>query len=145
MVKLRLRRTGRKKHPVYKIVAADSRSPRDGRFIESLGTYNPNINPAQVEVKENRVFHWLKSGALPTPTVRNLLSRKGILLKMNLQKRGFDENKIEEEFNKWMAVQTSKIQKSQEKKLRRKVHSKAKSKSEKPESKEVQPVPETPE
>jgi small subunit ribosomal protein S16 len=120
LVKLRLRRVGRKKLPIYKIVAADSRSPRDGRFIEALGTYNPNSNPAQVEVNETRIYHWLKTGARPTFTVKNLLSRKGILLKMNLIKKGLDENKIQEEFGKWLSYQTIKMQKEVDKKLRTK-------------------------
>lgn len=118
MVKLRLRRVGRKKLALYKIVAADSRAPRDGRFIESVGTYNPNLNPAQVEVKEDRIFYWLKSGAQPTFTVRNLLSRKGILMKLNLIKRGFDAGKIDEEFSKWVSYQAVKLQNEQQKKLK---------------------------
>ncbi len=120
MVKLRLRRTGRKKAPMYKIVAADSRAPRDGRFIESVGTYNPGVHPAVVEVKEDRVFHWLKNGATPTNTVKNLLSRKGMMLKLHLSKKGADAAKINDEHAKWSSVQEAKLQKEHEKKLARK-------------------------
>jgi len=120
LVKLRLRRTGRKKAPMYKIVAADSRAPRDGRFIESVGTYNPGVHPAVVEVKEDRVFHWLKNGATPTNTVKNLLSRKGMMLKLHLSKKGADAAKINDEHAKWSSVQEAKLQKEHEKKLARK-------------------------
>src|SRR5438552_16624360 len=96
---------GRKKLPIYKIVATDSRAPRDGRFIEAVGTYNPNVNPAEVTLKEERVFHWLDSGAQPTDTVRNLLSRNGLLLKTHLRKKKASPEKIEEEFAKWQTTQ----------------------------------------
>jgi len=124
LVKLRLRRVGRKKLSVYKIVAADSRAPRDGRFIESVGTYNPNMNPAQIDVSEDRVLHWLKSGAQPTYTVKNLLTRKGLMLKMNLIKRGLDQDKIDEEFSKWVSYQAVKLQKGQATKLKAKAKKK---------------------
>ena len=94
-VRIRLRRMGRKKRPFYRIVAADSRSPRDGRFIETLGTYNPLTEPATVEVKEERIFYWLQNGAQPTQTVKNLLRRKGIWLKWDLMKHGADEAKTQ--------------------------------------------------
>ena len=81
MVKLRLRRAGKKKHPIYKIVAADMRSPRDGRFIEAVGQYDPNVNPIFLTVKEERVLYWLRNGAQPTDTVRSLLQRKGVWLR----------------------------------------------------------------
>jgi small subunit ribosomal protein S16 len=139
LVKLRLRRVGRKKLPIYKIVAADSRSPRDGRFIESLGTYNPNSNPAHVEVNETRVYHWLKAGAKPTYTVKNLLSRKGILLRLSLMKKGLDESKVQEEFGKWMSYQTVKLQKETEKKLRKKDKKKKKAAAEHVVKKEAEP------
>jgi len=96
---------GRKKRPYYRIVVADSRSPRDGRFIETVGTYNPLTEPFQVEVKEDRVIYWLKNGAQPSQTVRSLLSRKGIWLKWDLMKNGADEAKINEEFKKWELLQ----------------------------------------
>ena len=79
-VKLRLKRMGAKKRPFYRIVAADSRSPRDGRFIETVGTYNPIVEPAEIKVDEEKAIKWLNNGALPTDTVRNLLSKAGIML-----------------------------------------------------------------
>ena len=134
MVKLRLRRIGRKKLPLYKIVAADSRAPRDGRFIEAVGNYDPNNNPPTVDVQEERVLHWLKSGAKPTDTVKNLLSRKGIILKHHLIKKGADEHKINEEITKWSSLQEAKMQKMAEKRLKRKISKKKKSaEGEKPE------------
>ena len=80
-VKLRLKRMGAKQKPFYRVVAADSRSPRDGRFIETVGTYNPIKEPAEVTFKEDRVMYWLSNGAIPTDTVRNLLSKQGIMKK----------------------------------------------------------------
>ena len=80
-VKIRLKRMGAKQKPFYRVVAADSRSPRDGRFIETVGTYNPIKEPAEVTFKEDRVMYWLSNGAIPTDTVRNLLSKQGIMKK----------------------------------------------------------------
>ena len=80
-VKLRLKRMGAKQKPFYRVGAADSRSPRDGRFIETVGTYNPIKEPAEVTFKEDRVMYWLSNGAIPTDTVRNLLSKQGIMKK----------------------------------------------------------------
>ncbi|MCL2567862.1 MAG: 30S ribosomal protein S16 [Oscillospiraceae bacterium] len=79
MVKIRLRRMGAKKRPFYRIVVADSRSPRDGRSIEEVGTYNPLTEPAEITVKADRVQEWIKNGAQPTDTVRALLKRVGAL------------------------------------------------------------------
>ena len=80
-VKIRLKRMGSKKKPFYRIVLADSRSPRDGRFIETVGTYNPLKNPAEVVLKEEDVLNWLQKGAQPSDTVRNILSKEGIMQK----------------------------------------------------------------
>ncbi|MDN6517027.1 MAG: 30S ribosomal protein S16, partial [Enterococcus sp.] len=80
-VKIRLKRMGSKKKPFYRIVVADSRSPRDGRFIETVGTYNPLKNPAEVVLKEEDVLNWLQKGAQPSDTVRNILSKEGIMQK----------------------------------------------------------------
>ncbi|MDQ3831343.1 MAG: 30S ribosomal protein S16 [Candidatus Tectomicrobia bacterium] len=77
-VKIRLRRIGAKKKPIYRVVIADSRSPRDGRFIETVGHYNPLVNPPQISVDEERVQQWLKWGAQPTDTVKSLLARIGV-------------------------------------------------------------------
>ena len=79
MVKIRLRRMGAKKAPFYRIVVADARSPRDGRCIEEVGTYNPLTNPATVEVDKEKVQAWIKNGAQPTDTVRGLLKNAGVL------------------------------------------------------------------
>ena len=87
-VKLRLIRMGAKKAPFYRIVAADSRAPRDGRFIELLGTYNPCTDPAQVTIKEEEVLKWLNNGAQPSDTVKNLLSKEGIIKKFADSKSG---------------------------------------------------------
>ena len=87
-VKLRMTRMGAKKRPFFRIVAADSRSPRDGRFIELLGTYNPFTNPAQVNLKEEEILKWLNNGAQPSDTVRNLLSKQGIMKKFADSKQG---------------------------------------------------------
>ena len=79
---------GAKKAPFYRIVAADARSPRDGRFIEQLGTYDPKTNPATVTLKEEEILKWLANGAQPTDTVRSLLSKKGVMKKFAEQKQG---------------------------------------------------------
>ena len=79
MVKIRLRRMGAKKAPFYRIVVADSRYPRDGRFIEEIGTYNPVVNPAELKVDVDRAQAWIKTGAQPTETVRDLLKKAGAL------------------------------------------------------------------
>lgn len=79
MVKIRLRRLGAKKAPFYRIVVADSRYPRDGRFIEEIGTYNPLVTPAEVKVDGERAQQWIKNGAQPTDTVRDILKRAGVL------------------------------------------------------------------
>ena len=82
-VKIRLKRMGAKKAPFYRIIVADSRSPRDGRFIENLGTYNPLTDPATITVKEEETLDWLSKGAQPTDTVRNILSKVGIMEKFH--------------------------------------------------------------
>lgn len=80
-VKLRLKRMGAKQRPFYRIVAADARSPRDGRFLEVVGTYNPITNPAETRIDEEKAMYWLNNGAIPTETVRNILSKEGIMKK----------------------------------------------------------------
>ena len=86
-VKIRLTRTGRHSLALYRIVVADSRSPRDGRFIEILGTYNPNTKPATVSIKEEETLKWLNNGAQPTDTVKTLLKSQGIMNKFHLSKK----------------------------------------------------------
>lgn len=78
-VKIRLRRIGAKKEPFYRIVVADSRYPRDGRFIEEIGTYNPLTNPAEIKVDGDKALEWMKNGAQPTDTVKSLLKKNGVI------------------------------------------------------------------
>ncbi|WP_018660036.1 30S ribosomal protein S16 [Heyndrickxia acidiproducens] len=82
-VKIRLKRIGAKKTPFYRIVVADSRSPRDGRFIDTVGTYNPVLNPAEVKIDEELALKWMQNGAQPSDTVRNLFSKQGIMEKFH--------------------------------------------------------------
>lgn len=90
MVKIRLRRTGSKKKPSYRVVVADSRSPRDGRFIEIIGYYHPRTNPVVFEVHEDRALHWLSVGAQPTDIVEKLLKKRGTLDRFVRLKKGAD-------------------------------------------------------
>ncbi len=105
-VKIRLQRHGRKGRPFYHIVVADSRSKRDGRFIEKLGTYNPLTNPATIDLNLDRAVDWLMQGAQPTNTARSILSYKGALMKKHLlggvAKGAFDEAEMEKRFNAWL-------------------------------------------
>ena len=87
-VKMRLKRMGKKKAPFYRIVVADSRSPRDGKFIEIVGTYNPIMEPAEVKLNEEVALKWLNDGAIPTDTVKNVLNKAGIMKKYHEQKQG---------------------------------------------------------
>lgn len=115
-VKLRLRRMGKKKQPIYKVVAADSRSPRDGKFIESIGLYNPLTDPATLEIKEERALYWLGVGAQPTDTVKSLLRQKGIILKKELLRRGVSEDTMAAELDKWAKLREAKLVNSSSKK-----------------------------
>ena len=103
--KIRLQRNGRKGYAFYSIVIADARAPRDGRFTEKIGTYNPNTNPATVDLNFERALHWVMVGAQPTDTVRNILSREGVYMKKHLlggvTKGAFDEAAAEARFNAW--------------------------------------------
>lgn len=85
-VKLRLKRMGSKRKPFYRIVAADSHAPRDGRFIETIGTYNPTTEPASISLNEELAIKWIKQGAQPSDTVRNILSKEGILKRLHEEK-----------------------------------------------------------
>lgn len=87
---------GRKKKPIWALVAADSRAPRDGKFIEDLGRYYPQEEPSRVELREDRIKYWLEVGAQPTDTVRNLLSRRGVLLGLHLERKGIEPEVITE-------------------------------------------------
>jgi small subunit ribosomal protein S16 len=116
---------GKKKQPIYKIVAADARSPRDGKFLEALGLYNPLTKPHTVDVKEDRILYWLSNGAQPTNTVKSLLREKGIILKNDLIKRGLDEEKIESELAEWQKLkEASATSKAKKKKISRKAKAK---------------------
>ncbi len=123
-VKLRLRRMGKKRQPVFKVVVADARSPRDGRFIEAIGLYNPKTDPATIDIKEDRALYWLGVGAQPTVTVKKLLSKKGVMLKHDLVKRGVSDEIIEVEVKNWEKLQEAK-QISLEKKKTEEVQAKA--------------------
>ena len=105
--KIRLQRGGRKSYAFYSIVIADARAPRDGRFTEKIGTYNPNTNPATVDLNFDRALYWLEVGAQPTDTVRNILSREGVLLMKHLRggvkKGAFDEAAAQKKFDAWKA------------------------------------------
>ena len=87
-VKLRLKRMGAKKAPFYRVIVADSRSPRDGRFIDTIGTYNPLTTPAEIKINEESAIKWLNNGAIPTDTVKNLFSKAGIMEKYHNLKQG---------------------------------------------------------
>ncbi|MCF0206815.1 MAG: 30S ribosomal protein S16 [Bacteroidales bacterium] len=112
-VKLRLSRHGRKARAFYHIVVADSRSPRDGRFIEKVGTYNPMTNPATIDLNFDAALAWLQKGAQPTDTVRRILSYKGVLLKKHLlegvKKGAFNDAEAERRFNAWMEEKNVKV------------------------------------
>ena len=112
-VKIRLARKGRKKLAYYHIVVADSRSPRDGRYIEKIGKYNPITDPATIELDFNKALDWLQNGAQPTDTCRAILSYKGVLLKKHLlegvKKGAFDEIEAERRFNEWIKQNEGKI------------------------------------
>ena len=126
MVKMRLRRVGKKKQPVYKIVVADSRASRTGKYIESIGQYNPLLNPMVITVNEPRLFNWLKRGAQPTDTLRSLLQRKGLWMRWSLMKKGADEAAISAAMEKWQLQQGEKLQRETERKARRKAARKKK-------------------
>lgn len=117
-VKLRLQRKGRKKAPFYHIVAADSRSPRDGRFIEKLGTYNPLTVPATIELNREKAYEWLAKGAQPTDTVRAILRFKGVLLQKHLalgvKKGALTEEQAEAKLNAWISEKETRINQRRE-------------------------------
>jgi small subunit ribosomal protein S16 len=112
-VKIRLQRQGRKKQPYYHIVVADSRAPRDGKFIERIGTYNPNTNPATVDLDGDKALGWLNNGAQPTDTCRAILSYKGVLYRKHLArgvaKGSFTEEVADQKFAAWIEAKATKI------------------------------------
>ena len=105
-LKLRLQRHGKKRSPFYHIVAADSRAPRDGKFVEKVGTYNPNVNPAIIDLDFERALHWLTVGAQPTDTCRAILSYKGVMymnhLNKGVKKGAMTQEQAQAKFDKWM-------------------------------------------
>jgi small subunit ribosomal protein S16 len=113
-VRIRLARKGRKKLAYYHIVVADSRSPRDGRYIEKIGKYNPLTNPATIELDFDKALGWLQNGALPSETCRAILSYKGVLIKKHLlegvKKGAFDEAEATKRFEEWMKQNEAKIE-----------------------------------
>jgi small subunit ribosomal protein S16 len=126
---LRCQRFGKKKHPIYRVVAADNRSPRDGSFIENLGNYDPNTNPITAALKENRVLYWLKSGARPSETVRSVLKQNGFWLRWTLMRQGKDEAQIQPIVERWQMLQPGKAKNAADRKVRRTAKKKAASKS----------------
>jgi len=116
--KIRLQRHGRKGYAYYHIVIADSRAPRDGKFIERIGSYNPNTNPATVDLKFERALYWVQTGAQPTDTTRNLLSNEGVYMKKHLlegvKKGAFDEAEAEKRFETWKVSKASNVIKTKE-------------------------------
>jgi len=113
-VKIRLQRHGKKGKPFYHVVVADSRSPRDGKFIERIGSYNPNTNPATIDLNFDKALDWLDKGAQPTDTTRAILSYKGVLYKKHLlggvKKGAFDEAAADAKFEEWLKAKEAKIQ-----------------------------------
>jgi len=111
--KIRLQRHGKKGKPFYYIVVADARAPRDGRFIERLGSYNPNTNPATIDINFDKTLDWVNSGAQPTDTCRAILSYKGVLYKKHLQgglkKGALTEEQVESKFQAWLDQKDGKI------------------------------------
>ncbi len=126
MVRVRLWRGGKKKQPIYRIVVADSRAARNGKYIEAIGQYNPGEHPVVIGVQEDRLFLWLKRGAQPSDTVRSLLQRKGLWLRWGLMKKGADEATIAAQFERWQAMQEEKLRREVERKARRKTARKKK-------------------
>ncbi len=127
--KIRLQRHGRKRYAYYHIVIADSRSPRDGRFIERIGSYNPNTNPATIDLDFDKALTWLNNGAQPTDTVRAILSYKGVLYMKHLlggvAKGAFTEEEAEKRFKAWVAEKDGKIQAKKERLSKEDTDSKA--------------------
>jgi len=118
-VKIRLQRFGRKKRAYYHIVVADSRSPRDGKFIERIGDYNPNSNPASINLELDKAVKWMQNGAQPTDTCRAILSYKGAMYRLHLlkgvNKGALTEELAEEKFSKWLEEKETRVQNKRDK------------------------------
>ena len=119
MVKIRLARRGRKKLAMFDVVVADARAPRDGRFIEKIGTYNPLTNPATIDLKDDRAFHWVMNGAQPSDTVKAMLSYRGILMKKHLQigviKGALTQEQADAKLADWLKGKDAKIEEKRNK------------------------------
>lgn len=144
MVKLRLRRVGKKKHPIYKVVATDMRSPRDGKYIEAVGSYDPNVNPVILKFKDERILHWLRKGAQPTDTVRSLFRRSGLWLRWSLMKQGADDAKVHGIMEKWQMAQTDRMSREADRKARRAERKKKAAAEAAPEAAPAASAPEAP-
>jgi small subunit ribosomal protein S16 len=129
-VRIRLQRHGKKGKPFYWIVAADARSKRDGRFLEKIGIYNPNTNPATIDLNLDQAVRWLDNGAQPSDTARRILSYKGVLMKHHLQggvrKGALTEEQAEAKFQAWLEEKNSKISSKSEGLEKAKAEAKAK-------------------
>jgi len=119
VVKIRMRREGKKKHPIYKLVATDIRSPRNGGYLEALGQYDPHTNPITLKLRESRIEYWLLKGAQPTDTVRSLLRRNGFWLNWTLKRQGKDETTIRSVVERWQMLQAEKPKREADRKARR--------------------------
>lgn len=118
-VRMRLQRGGRKKKPIYSIVIADQRAPRDGRFIEKIGQYNPNTIPATIDLDNDKALNWLQKGASPSNTVRAILSFKGVLYRKHLQrgvaKGSFSQEEADKKYDEWFANKSQQIDSARDK------------------------------
>jgi small subunit ribosomal protein S16 len=143
-VKIRLKRMGSKKRPFYRLIAADSRSPRDGRFLENLGHYNPMIEPVEIKIDEDKVYKWLGNGAQPTVSAANLLKAQGILERWELFKTGLTVAEVNAKIEE-RRLKQPKAQQKDKKKLSKKAIAAAKAAEEeaaKPVEEEAKPVEE---
>ncbi len=134
-VKIRLKRMGSKKRPFFRVVAADSRSPRDGRFIETLGYYNPMADPPEIKFDDDKVYKWLDNGAIPTENARQLLRKAGLLERWRLLKQGVKISELDAKIEELRAKQPKPIP-EEEKRARKEAKKKAKAEAEKQEKKE---------
>ncbi len=130
---MRLHRTGRKKQPYYRIVATDTRAPRDGRYIDKIGHYIPLANPATVIIDREKALDWLKKGAVPSTTVKNFFRAEGIMLEFDLLKRGLDEAGIEKELQNWQTIKQEQLKRLEAEAAMKKREGSDKPKAEKPE------------
>ncbi|MCD8297661.1 MAG: 30S ribosomal protein S16 [Prevotella sp.] len=129
--KIRLQRGGRKGYAFYRIIIADVRAPRDGKFIEKIGTYNPNTNPSTVDLNFDRALYWVETGAQPTDTVHSILKREGVYMMKHLRggvkKGAFDEATAQSRFDAWKQEKVRKLDKIHEEDVKKKKETKAKS------------------